>query len=908
MLHALAALHLTPSRSAPLTIVTGGLFGEDDEHQSVENAFRYAVYRINHDRQLLADTTLTYDIQHVPIDDGFRASKKVCFQAEKNTVAMFGPRSPAVSGFVNSLCASLQIPHLEMRLETEFMRTAHALTLNPGSSCLGNAHRLCFCDGLPKMYDKDIELHIHLIKVQNVIRGEQQRRLEIVVRQVDANNMRSVLKEAKTKKWRNILVDLSVDGTGLFLKMALQEGMIDPYHHYVLTNLDIESIDMEDFRHNYVNLTGFRIVDPEEKHTAAIIKEMEIYELQTDLQLLNTTGYQSLPHEVALMYDAVYLLANALERYDQQTILHPVNASCEFPVQWSSGPTLYAHLNQAGTWRYNTGVNMSHRTDLGGHPFGNKTLIVTSLKPDQNPLLVVTAVKETPFLMVSENPKAKEPFEGFCIDLLNELAATVGFRYRIELVPDGNYGALMDNGEWNGMVREVIDRRADLAVAPLTINYVREQVIDFTKPFLNLGISILFKVPRREKPGLFSFLNPLAVEIWLYVIGAYLLVSFTIFVLARFSPYEWYNPHPCNPDTDEVENTFDLANSFWFTVGTLMQQGSDVNPRAVSTRIVGGIWWFFTLIIISSYTANLAAFLTVERMVSPIEDVEDLAKQTDIAYGTRKSGSTYSFFRDSKIDTYQRLYAFMKEHPEAMMDSYDEGIKRVLSGNGKYAFFMESTMIDYQVQRDCDLMQVGGLLDSKGYGIGTPQNSPYRDKLSMAILELQENGRIQMLYNKWWKDTGTCVRDDDTKGSKAEALGVENVGGIFVVLMAGLALAVIVAVCEFVWKSRKNAKEDRRSLCSEMGQELRFAVRCIGSSKKPRFKRRCSKCKKGTDEPDGVHVCEVPLTDSANGVIQLREVRRSPGTSTSRRFDPEFSRPKDFSGEYLHVDYSDGEA
>ena len=35
-------------------------------------------------------------------------------------------------------------------------------------------------------------------------------------------------------------------------------------------------------------------------------------------------------------------------------------------------------------------------------------------------------------------------------------------------------------------------------------------------------------------------------------------------------------------------------------------------------RIVGGIWWFFTLIIISSYTANLAAFLTVERMATPI--------------------------------------------------------------------------------------------------------------------------------------------------------------------------------------------------------------------------------------------------------------------------------------------------
>lgn len=60
---------------------------------------------------------------------------------------------------------------------------------------------------------------------------------------------------------------------------------------------------------------------------------------------------------------------------------------------------------------------------------------------------------------------------------------------------------------------------------------------------------------------------------------------------------------------------------------------------------MGGIWWFFTLIIISSYTANLAAFLTVERMITPIENAEDLASQMDITYGTLDSGSTMTFFR-----------------------------------------------------------------------------------------------------------------------------------------------------------------------------------------------------------------------------------------------------------------------
>lgn len=77
----------------------------------------------------------------------------------------------------------------------------------------------------------------------------------------------------------------------------------------------------------------------------------------------------------------------------------------------------------------------------------------------------------------------------------------------------------------------------------------------------------------------------------------------------------------------------------------------DVCPRSYSGRIVGSVWWFFTLIIISSYTANLAAFLTVERMVTPINSADDLAKQTEVEYGVLKDSSTQEFFRVSGCHT-----------------------------------------------------------------------------------------------------------------------------------------------------------------------------------------------------------------------------------------------------------------
>lgn len=78
----------------------------------------------------------------------------------------------------------------------------------------------------------------------------------------------------------------------------------------------------------------------------------------------------------------------------------------------------------------------------------------------------------------------------------------------------------------------------------------------------------------------------------------------------------------------------------------------------------------------------------------------------------------------------------MESHTnETFVQSYEEGVERVLRGN--YAFLAESAMIDYLVQRNCNLTQIGGLLDSKGYGIATPKGSKWRDKISKAILFLQ---------------------------------------------------------------------------------------------------------------------------------------------------------------------------
>lgn len=150
----------------------------------------------------------------------------------------------------------------------------------------------------------------------------------------------------------------------------------------------------------------------------------------------------------------------------------------------------------------------------------------------------------------------------------------------------------------------------------------------------------------------------------------------------------------------------------------------------------------------------------------------------------------------------------MKSNPDVFVSSPEEGIARVKKGG--YAYLVESTTNDYLRQRDCELMQVGGLIDTKGYGIGTPPGSPWRDQISNAILQLQEKGDLHELYTKWWEKEGKdpndkCEKIDDKKKDSANELSLENVGGIFVVLAVGLILSFFVAILEFYFKTRKDS-------------------------------------------------------------------------------------------------------
>ncbi|XDV36771.1 hypothetical protein PO909_006497, partial [Leuciscus waleckii] len=423
------------------------------------------------------------------------------------------------------------------------------------------------------------------------------------------------------------------------------------------------------------NISGFQIINPENSVVQQFLQRWDRLDEREFPEARNTP----LKYTSALSYDAILVIAEAFRYLRRQRVDVSRRGSAgdclaNPAVPWSQGIDIERALKMVqvpgmtGNIQFDSfGRRSNYTIDVyemkSGGPrkigYWNEFERFVNIMDQQftNDSSLSVGSGASPYVMYKKNHmhlEGNDKYEGYCVDLASEIAKHVGIKYRLSIVMDGKYGARdPETKTWNGMVGELVYGRADIAVAPLTITLVREEVIDFSKPFMSLGISIMIKKPQKSKPGVFSFLDPLAYEIWMCIVFAYIGVSVVLFLVSRFSPYEWHldeTDEAKDPQTPpDPPNDFGIFNSLWFSLGAFMQQGCDISPRSLSGRIVGGVWWFFTLIIISSYTANLAAFLTVERMVSPIESAEDLAKQTEIAYGTLDSGSTKEFFRVSLL-------------------------------------------------------------------------------------------------------------------------------------------------------------------------------------------------------------------------------------------------------------------
>uniref|UniRef100_A0A668AMY1 Glutamate receptor n=1 Tax=Myripristis murdjan TaxID=586833 RepID=A0A668AMY1_9TELE len=831
------------SSSSTLCLSFCGLFIRNTDQEYT--AFRLAIFLHNTSPNATeAPFNLVPHVDNIETANSFAVTNAFCSQYSRGVFAIFGLYDKRSVNTLTSFCGALHISLVTPSFPTEG-EGQFTLQLRPSIrgallSLLDHYDwsRFVF------LYDTDRGYAI----LQAIMERAGQNGWQVSAICVESFNeaaYRRLLEDLDRRQERKYVIDLEPERLQSILEQVT----------------GFKDISLERFMHGGANVTGFQLVDFSKP---IVIKLMQRW---NKLDQREYPGSESPPkYTSSLTYDGVLVMAEAFRNLRRQKIdisrrgnagdclanpAAPWNQGIDMErtlkqvrIQGLTGNIQFDHYGR----RVNYTMDVFELKSNGPRKIGywndiDKLVLVqneNSLSNDssamENRTVVVTTIMEGPYVMLKKNwelYEGNDQYEGYCVDLASEIAKHIGIKYKISIVPDGKYGARDPETKiWNGMVGELVYGKAEIAVAPLTITLVREEVIDFSKPFMSLGISIMIKKPQKSKPGVFSFLDPLAYEIWMCIVFAYIGVSVVLFLVSRFSPYEWHAEEPEEGateqgPTDQPPNEFGIFNSLWFSLGAFMQQGCDISPRSLSGRIVGGVWWFFTLIIISSYTANLAAFLTVERMVSPIESAEDLAKQTEIAYGTLDSGSTKEFFRRSKIAVYEKMWSYMKSaEPTVFTKTTAEGVARVRKSKGKYAFLLESTMNEYTEQRKpCDTMKVGGNLDSKGYGIATPKGSQLRNAVNLAVLKLNEQGLLDKLKNKWWYDKGECGSGGgDSKDKSSQALSLSNVAGVFYILVGGLGLAMLVALVEFCYKSRAEAKRMKLSFSEAMRNKARLSI------------------------------------------------------------------------------------
>ncbi|KAJ8723365.1 hypothetical protein PYW08_003277 [Mythimna loreyi] len=698
--------------------------------------------------------------------------------------------------------------------------------------------------------------------------------LALVVRQLPPADedalLRNLLLVLKKSGLTNFIVWCSAECTVRVLDAAQRVGLLAEKHSYIALSLDMHTQSLHDFSHGGANITAFRLFDPEAPEVVDVMTQWrKMYSERLKAAGGAEDGEEAPEPEEAAAISAApptaLLLAHlgtglVAEAWRRLQLPEAESADCAVGAGAFHADTLLNYLRSAKwnsedgagqlvggaiTWEVEGGrrdvqlelVELARGGRLervgvwaarAGLALQRREAPVAEPPPESmtNRTFTVLIAQNKPYVMMQESTdrlSGNDRYEGFCIELIDRLAKLLHFNYTF--VESGDDYGTRDNatGKWTGMLGRLIeDENIDFAITDLTITAERESAVDFTTPFMNLGIGILFRTPKTPEPKLFAFLLPFSNGVWLCLGFSYLGTSLILYVVGRLCHEEWQNPYPCIEDPPALENQFTLSNALWFNLGAVLLQGSEIAPVAYSTRAVASVWWIFALVITSSYTANLATLLAKKSSDQVINNVQELAdNQLGIEYGAKFNGSTYNFFAHSQSELYQRMYEHMKTRK--MPGSNPEGVAKVQSG--KFAFLMESTTIDYETERNCGVTKVGSLLDSKGYGIAMKKNSKFRQALNLGLLYLQERGTLRDMQYTWWKEKhggGACTVEEEHESAE---LSMANFLGLWLVLVVGCALGIVLSCCDLAWAASRRARDEGGRFLTTFWSELRFVFR-----------------------------------------------------------------------------------
>ncbi|XP_072757111.1 glutamate receptor ionotropic, NMDA 2B isoform X8 [Anoplolepis gracilipes] len=410
---------------------------------------------------------------------------------------------------------------------------------------------------------------------------------------------------------------------------------------------------------------------------------------------------------------------------------------------------------------------------------------------------------------------------GFCIDLLQKFSEEIGFTYELVRVEDGKWGTL-ENGKWNGLIADLVNRKTDMVMTSLMINSEREAVVDFTVPYMETGIAIVVA----KRTGIISptaFLEPFDTASWMLV-GIVAIHAATVMILL----FEWASPSGFdmkkNPSTN---HRFSFCRTYWLVWAVLFQAAVHIDsPRGFTARFMTNVWALFAVVFLAIYTANLAAFMITREEFHEFTGVDDHRLAKPFSHKPMfKFGTIPWSHTDSTLAKYfKEMHSYMRAFNKS---SVTDGIEAVISGDMD-AFIYDGTVLDYLVAQDedCRLLTVGSWYAMTGYGLAFSRNSKYLQMFNKRLLDYRDNGDLERLRRYWM--TGTCKPGREVQKS-SDPLALEQFLSAFLLLMMGILLAAVFLLLEHVYFKyirQHLAKSDDGGTCAifslSVGKSLTF--------------------------------------------------------------------------------------
>jgi len=261
----------------------------------------------------------------------------------------------------------------------------------------------------------------------------------------------------------------------------------------------------------------------------------------------------------------------------------------------------------------------------------------------------------------------------------------------------------------NDLLKALKNREVDMSINPISVSDQRMEYLSFSQPFYISGTAVVQKKKSRWQGILQSVLSW---EFWsavLVLLAVIFVFGFLVWLFERRKNKEQFS-----------DNARGLADGFWWSAVTMTTVGyGDKAPLTRGGRIVGFIWMFAAIIMISSLTAGIASALTVSGIAAQINSVEDLHK---FKVGTIATTGSADYLEIFKVDF---------DH----YTSVEEGLAAVNNGEIDAFVYDRPILRDALLKSDYSNLQLLKRdLKTDYYSFSFPKGSALRDVFDPVIV------------------------------------------------------------------------------------------------------------------------------------------------------------------------------